>query len=192
MENIIKVFETILKLNSPIDYILAGFFACGLIMFTPSYILLAYPSEDLINNCEYMKYTPYVFVLLSSAIITKVVKFIANKCIDFCNKYYNKWKVKKAKIEYLLNLDIMRIIMIMRFYNAENNIYRLSPMDKLTQEFLYKDIIKWVPAVENQYCFGDDNYILEKWVIDAMENNKKVNGYFMDVLKVNRDEESEV
>ncbi len=185
-----KIFEAILKLKSPTDYLLAAFLACGLIMFTPSYILLAYPSEELINACEYTKYVPYVFVIVSSILFVKIVRWFFTKVSMFISEQYEEYKSEKAKIDYLLNLDIERMKIIVWFYVAENNIGRLPPRERITNEFVRNDIIKWVPS--NGYNWdGNENYILNEWVIDAINNNERVKKLFMDTFPSKEINESE-
>lgn len=182
MENYIKCIEAFFKLESPIDYIVGLTIGCALIMFIPSDILLAYPSKALIDTCEYIKYIPYVFVILTSIILTKIIKWILGKVEMVYNDWSNRHKAENVKINYLLSLDIVRMSIISDFYNRKNNIRKLDRTDRLTYEFLGNDIIKWVPNLDGYSWDRSEYYILNKWVIDAINNNQKVHNYFVNTF----------
>ena len=63
----------------------------------------------------------------------------------------------------------------------------MIPTDRITCEFLNKDVIKWVPPFDRRCSWmGTENYILNDWVVDAFENNEKVRKYFKEILAIDK------
>ena len=166
----IKDFLEFLKL--PPNILTAISLVSGVILFAPNdfinklYMANFRDNFGFIIAIIFLISTAILIVLLFTIILKKVKTTIDNK------------KMKKARINYLLNADNYKVKLIKDFIKEETHTLQIQQNDGLTVELSHLGIISMAGSTQ-PVDFGYNNemylrYFLQPWVINLINNNEEL------------------
>jgi len=166
----LKDFIDFLKL--PPNILTAISLVSGVILFAPNNFVNKLYMDNFRNQFGFA--IAIIFLISTSVLIVLLFTIILKKIITLIN---NK-KIKKARIDYLLNADDYKVKLIKRFMDDETHTLKIQQNDGLTVELLHFGLISMAGNTQ-PVDFGYDNemylrYFLQPWVINLINNNEKL------------------
>ena len=170
---------TKLKINDFIDFlklppnILAAIsLVSGVILFAP---------RNFINKLYMIKFRDqFGFIIAIMFLISTAILIILSLIIIFkkVKSLIDSKKMRKARINYLLNADNYKVKLIKDFIKEETHTLQIQQNDGLTVELEHLGLISMAGNTQ-PVDFGYNNemylrYFLQPWVINLINNNEEL------------------
>lgn len=175
-----KIEDFIKFLKLPPNILAAVSLVSGIILFADDELLKKLYMINFRNDYGFI--VSIIFLISISILIVLLFSTILAK---IKNKY-DKSRLKKGKIKYLLNLDNVKVQTIKSFIKETTHTLKINQNDGLTQELLYYGIISLAGKTQ-PVDFGYNNeiylsYFLQPWVIKLISEDRELKKKYLWLL----------